>query len=211
RNNAANQRLRLRGNDSGASKNVTSELPQRWTGAADGSSLVALAGQAYASGLVLGRPITLLSSFHWPRFLRSSTRSKRFTTLRLAAIVLDPFKLRCCDIKMLRCGKEAGTLIADLNFSNRRSEAFFISSIKITQDRDREPLAIHVPIQGDCQRNCPLSQSWRKVFERVIDVDPDTHDSQMRAFPAGAHLDENARNFAGMNLYVVRQFNRGFE
>ena len=52
----------------------------------------------HASGFVLGRPMTLLPSFHCARFLRSSTRSKRFRTLRLAMMVLAPFRLRCCDI-----------------------------------------------------------------------------------------------------------------
>lgn len=45
--------------------------------------------------------MTFWPSFHWPRFFKSSTRSKRFSTLRLAAIVLAPFKLRCCDIDYL--------------------------------------------------------------------------------------------------------------
>jgi hypothetical protein len=50
---------------------------------------------SYTSGFVFGRPMTLWRSFHWPRFFRSSTRSKRFSTLRLAAMVLAPFRLRC--------------------------------------------------------------------------------------------------------------------
>jgi hypothetical protein len=40
--------------------------------------------------------------------LRSSTRSKRFKTLRFAAMVLAPFRLRCCDIiklEELKCYK----------------------------------------------------------------------------------------------------------
>jgi hypothetical protein len=52
----------------------------------------------HTSGFVFGRPITLLSFCHCPRFFRSSMRSKRFSTLRRAAMVLAPFKLRCCDI-----------------------------------------------------------------------------------------------------------------
>jgi hypothetical protein len=52
----------------------------------------------HTSGLVFGSPMTFWPSFHWPRFLRSSTRSKRFSTLRLAAMVLAPFKLRCWDM-----------------------------------------------------------------------------------------------------------------
>jgi hypothetical protein len=68
--------------------------------------------------------MTLLPSFHWPRFFNNSTRSKRFKTLRLAAIVLAPFKLRCCDMdsgKRLQelQRKRAGTLSVDRNFSNR--------------------------------------------------------------------------------------------
>jgi hypothetical protein len=54
--------------------------------------------RSYTSGLVFGKPMTFRPSFHWPRFFRSSTRSKRFRTLRLAAMVLAPFRLRCCDI-----------------------------------------------------------------------------------------------------------------
>jgi len=42
--------------------------------------------------------MTLLVSFHCPRFLSRSTRSKRFKTLRLAAMVLAPLRLRCCDM-----------------------------------------------------------------------------------------------------------------
>jgi len=42
--------------------------------------------------------MTLRPSFHCPRFLSSSTRSKRFRTLRFATIVLAPLRLRCCDI-----------------------------------------------------------------------------------------------------------------
>jgi hypothetical protein len=60
-------------------------------------------GWAHTSGFVFGRPMTLLSFFHCPRFFKSSTRSKRFSTLRLAAMVLAPFKLRCCD--MARSGE----------------------------------------------------------------------------------------------------------
>ena len=68
--------------------------------------------------------MTLLPSFHWPRFFNNSTRSKRFRTLRLAAMVLAPFKLRCCDMdsgKRLQelQRKRAGTLSVDRNFSNR--------------------------------------------------------------------------------------------
>ena len=47
--------------------------------------------------------MTLVPSFHCPRFFSNSTRSKRFKTLRLAVMVLAPFKLRCCDIDCSRC------------------------------------------------------------------------------------------------------------
>src|SRR5262249_35919517 len=57
----------------------------------------------YTSGFVLGSPMTFWPSFHWPRFFRSSTRSKRFNTLRLAAMVPVRFKLRCCDMTGLKC------------------------------------------------------------------------------------------------------------
>jgi hypothetical protein len=120
--------------------------------------------------------MTLLPSFHWPRFLRRSTRSKRLRTLRLAAIVLDPFKLRCCDIKLLRSEKEARTLIPDSKFSNAYSEDFCVQAIEIAQDGDCELLAIDLPIQGDCQRNRPLLQFLRKIRTRLIDVDPNAHD-----------------------------------
>jgi hypothetical protein len=67
--------------------------------------------------------MTFLPSFHWPRFFKSSTRSKRFSTLRLAAMVLAPFKLRCCDIDSVDGynrykGKRTGTLSVDPDFSN---------------------------------------------------------------------------------------------
>src|SRR4051812_39737721 len=42
--------------------------------------------------------MTFVPSLNWPRFFRSSTRSKRFRTFRFAVIVLAPFRLRCCDI-----------------------------------------------------------------------------------------------------------------
>ena len=51
---------------------------------------------------VLGRPMTFAPCFHWPRFFKSSTRSKRFKTLRLAVMVLAPLRLRCCDINSSR-------------------------------------------------------------------------------------------------------------
>src|SRR5256885_12727799 len=51
------------------------------------------------SGLVFGRPRTFWPSLNWPRFFKSSTRSKRFKTFRFAVIVLAPLRLRCCDIK----------------------------------------------------------------------------------------------------------------
>ena len=47
--------------------------------------------------------MTLVPSFHCPRFFSNSTRSKRFKTLRLAVMVLAPLKLRCCDINCSRC------------------------------------------------------------------------------------------------------------
>jgi hypothetical protein len=52
----------------------------------------------HASGLVFGKPITLSPGLNVPRFFSNSTRSNRFSTFRFAAIVLAPFKLRCCDI-----------------------------------------------------------------------------------------------------------------
>jgi hypothetical protein len=54
----------------------------------------------YASALVLRRPVTRSPVFHCPRFLRTSTRSKRFMTLRLAPVVLAARRLRCCDINI---------------------------------------------------------------------------------------------------------------
>ena len=70
--------------------------------------------------------MTFLPSFHWPRFFNSSTRSKRFSTLRLAAMVLAPFKLRCCDMGSVEGdksyngykGKRTGTLSVAPDFSN---------------------------------------------------------------------------------------------
>ncbi len=56
--------------------------------------------QHHTSALVLRRPVTRSPVFHWPRFLRISTRSNRFNTLRLAPEVLAARRLRCCDIKL---------------------------------------------------------------------------------------------------------------
>src|SRR5580765_3548125 len=56
---------------------------------------------AHASALVLRRPVTRSPGFHWPRFLRTSIRSKRFMTLRLAPEVLAARRLECCDINDL--------------------------------------------------------------------------------------------------------------
>src|SRR5580704_12711218 len=50
------------------------------------------------SGLVLRRPWMRSPAFHWPRFLSKSTRSKRFRTLRLTTIPLEPWRLLCCDM-----------------------------------------------------------------------------------------------------------------
>ena len=52
----------------------------------------------YASGLVLRRLITRSPSFHCPRRFNTATRSNRFRTLRLAARLLVPRRLLCCDI-----------------------------------------------------------------------------------------------------------------
>src|SRR6202043_4042874 len=63
--------------------------------------------------------MTLPPSFHCPRFLSSSTRSKRFRTLRFAAMVLAPLRLRCCDIGFGPSKIEPGKLRHRQNFSNR--------------------------------------------------------------------------------------------
>ena len=52
----------------------------------------------YASGLVLRRPVIRSPSFHWPRFLSNSVRSKRLSTFRLPPNVAAARRLRCCDI-----------------------------------------------------------------------------------------------------------------
>jgi len=69
--------------------------------------------------------MTLLSFFHWPRFFRSSTRSKRFSTLRLAAMVLAPFKLRCCDIDFVEKLKELQSYNGKQAAKLGRSPEFF--------------------------------------------------------------------------------------
>src|SRR6059058_904953 len=51
-----------------------------------------------ASALVLRSPVIRSPSFHWPRFLRISRRSKRFRTLRFPPRVAAARRLRCCDI-----------------------------------------------------------------------------------------------------------------
>jgi hypothetical protein len=69
----------------------------------------------YASGLVLGNPITLSPGLNSPRFLSNSTRSNRLRTFRLATIVLAPFKLRCCDIDFPRVNAHYSGPIAKIN------------------------------------------------------------------------------------------------
>jgi hypothetical protein len=49
--------------------------------------------------------MTLRPSCHWPRFFSSSTRSKRFSTLRFATIVLVPLRLRCWDMGLKMSAK----------------------------------------------------------------------------------------------------------
>src|ERR1700731_3227167 len=44
--------------------------------------------------------MTLSPGLNNPRFFSNSTRSKRFSTFRFVVMVLAPFKLRCCDIKV---------------------------------------------------------------------------------------------------------------
>jgi hypothetical protein len=44
---------------------------------------------AYSEGFVFFRPTTRSPSFHSPRFLSKSTRSKRLSTLRFTAELLD--------------------------------------------------------------------------------------------------------------------------
>jgi hypothetical protein len=58
-------------------------------------------------------------SFHWPRFLRSSVRSKRLRTLRLPPRVDAARRLRCCDINCFwlyfsRLNKKRTVYISDL-------------------------------------------------------------------------------------------------
>ena len=53
---------------------------------------------AYGSFLVLRRPVMRLPSFHSPRFLSISTRSKRLSTFLLPPKVAAARRLRCCDI-----------------------------------------------------------------------------------------------------------------
>jgi len=57
----------------------------------------------YASPLVLRRPVMRSPGFHWPRFFRSSRRSKRLSTFRLPPRVAAARRLRCCDIMQIRC------------------------------------------------------------------------------------------------------------
>ena len=61
-------------------------------------------------GLRMRRPTTRSPSFHKPRFLRSSTRSKRFNTLLLEDIPPVALKLRCCDIILPSLKKKAEPL-----------------------------------------------------------------------------------------------------
>ncbi len=55
----------------------------------------------YALTGVFGRPVTLgFDASQRPNFLRTSTRSKRFNTLRFFAVPLDLPKLGCLDISI---------------------------------------------------------------------------------------------------------------
>jgi len=54
----------------------------------------------HSSGLVFTKETTRSPSFHWPRFLKSSTRSNRFKTLRLTANPPGGLKLGCLLISL---------------------------------------------------------------------------------------------------------------
>jgi hypothetical protein len=52
--------------------------------------------------LVLRSPVIRSPSFHCPRFLSNSRRSKRFSTFLLPPNVAAARRLRCCDITQIR-------------------------------------------------------------------------------------------------------------
>jgi len=54
--------------------------------------------KAYASGLVLGRPIGLAPFFHWPRCLSSLMRSNRLSTERFPLAPPAVFNDECFDM-----------------------------------------------------------------------------------------------------------------
>ncbi len=51
--------------------------------------------------MVLGRPVDFIPAFHRPRFFNKVTRTKRFKTMRFAAVEPPERKLRCKDIREL--------------------------------------------------------------------------------------------------------------
>src|SRR5438477_2753839 len=83
-----------------------------------------------------------------------------------------------------------------------------ISPIQLPQEGNGKTLSIDSLTKRHRQRDCAAFQLFRKIFVRLIHVDPDTGDSQMRGFLLGSHLYQNAGDLASINLHVVRRFNR---
>jgi hypothetical protein len=106
------------------------------------------------SGLVFGRPRTFWPSLNWPRFFKSSTRSKRFRTFRFAVMVLAPLRLRCCDIKCsCSFGKlRASTLQRRVRFSTRLLCAFSVAA-SLCEAREKVPLGPTLPTGTRLQKN----------------------------------------------------------
>src|ERR1700761_5955152 len=76
----------------------------------------------YASGLVLRRPVIRSPSFHWPRFLSNSVRSKRLSTFRLPPNVAAARRLRCCDINTLNRLKLLNRSLGPTRSQRKRTE-----------------------------------------------------------------------------------------
>ncbi len=91
---------------------------------------MAIPALVQASGLVLRRPVIRSPFFHWPRFLRISTRSKRLSTLRFPPRVDAARRLRCCDI-----GQNLLFTATDMERARKIAEAEADAMAKFSHER----------------------------------------------------------------------------
>src|SRR5882757_3679300 len=86
-----------------------------------------------------------------------------------------------------------------------------ISPIQLPQEGNGKTLSIDRLTKRHRQGDCAAFQLFRKIFARLIHVDPDTGDSQMRCFLLRSHLYQDTSDLASVNLHVVWRFNRRCE